>query len=462
MQLCFVLMPFGVKTGPDGKTINFDKVYERLIRPSIAAAGLEPLRADHEEAGGFIQKPMFEALLLCEFAVADLTFANPNVFYELGIRHAVRPWSTIPIMADGGRLPIDVDALKTVFYKIGADGLPDAESIQAASGVISAMLVSAKTGIVKDSPIYQLLDYYSPPRLDHEKADIFRDQVKYSREMKEKLADARSCKEGALEALKDVEAELGDVANAESGVVVDLMLSYRSKKAFQEMIDLVAKMALPLQGTVMVQEQFALALNRVDKSDRAERVLLDLIEKRGPSSETYGLLGRIYKDRWTVEMDRWREAHQTGVNYLANGILDQGIAAYLKGFEADWRDAYPGINAVTLMELHEPPDPRRLEIIPVVRYSVTRRIAKGVPDYWDHATLLELDFLAADQQAAFAALGNAVAAIKENDTFQPTTTANNLSLILEARERRGQSEPWMATIVEELRKRAEPKETVAG
>jgi hypothetical protein len=116
-MLCFALMPFGIKTGPDGRTINFDKVYEQLIKPAIIAVGLEPIRADHEEAGGFIQKPMFEALLLCEFAVADLTNANPNVFYELGIRHAVRPWSTVPIMAEGGRLPIDVDALKTVFYK---------------------------------------------------------------------------------------------------------------------------------------------------------------------------------------------------------------------------------------------------------------------------------------------------------------------------------------------------------
>src|ERR1035441_8333195 len=80
------------------------------------------------------------------------------------------------------------------------------------------------------------------------------------------------------------------------------------------------------------------------------------------------------------------------------------IEAYLKGFEADWRDAYPGVNAVTLMELHDPPDPRRMDLIPVVRYSVERRISKGAPDYWDYATLLELAMLASDQQKAFAAL----------------------------------------------------------
>ena len=49
------------------------------------------MRADEEMAGGIIHKPMFERLILCEYAVADLTAANAKVCYELGVRHAVRP-----------------------------------------------------------------------------------------------------------------------------------------------------------------------------------------------------------------------------------------------------------------------------------------------------------------------------------------------------------------------------------
>jgi hypothetical protein len=118
------------------------------------------------------------------------------------------------------------------------------------------------------------------------------------------------------------------------------------------------------------------------------------------------------------------------------------------------------------MELREPPDPRRREIIPVVQYSTARRIAGGNPDYWDHATLLELAVLAGDQQHAIAAMSNALAAIR--DIFEPDTTANNLAMIFHAKERRGESEPWMAKIVERLRERANPKaaspehETEAG
>src|SRR5664280_708640 len=442
MQLCFVLMPFGIKTGPDGRTINFDTVYEQLIKPAIAAAGLEPIRADHEEAGGFIQKPMFEALLLCEFAVADLSNANPNVFYELGIRHAVRPWSTVPIMAEGGRLPIDVDALKTVFYQIGSNGAPSPDKLETTRNVIAGMLREAKSSSLKDSPIYQLIDYYPQPQLDHEKADIFRNRVKYSREVKDKLAEAR---QQSVEALASVEEHLGSIEDVESGVVIDLMLSYRSRKAFSQMIQLIEKMSPALRQTVMVQEQYALALNREKQPDKAESVLLELIKKRGPTSETYGILGRVYKDQWEAAL-------KAGDEFLAQGILDKAIEAYLKGFEADWRDAYPGVNAVTLMELHDPPDPRRMDLIPVVRYSVERRISKGAPDYWDYATLLELAMLASDQQKAFAALSSSLAAIRE--IFEPDTTARNLRLIVEAKGKRGELQPWMEKVVEKLAERA--------
>src|SRR3954447_19327840 len=80
--LCFVVMPFGVKPDGAGGSIDFDAVYSSLLAPGIREAGLEPLRADQERVGGLIQKPMFERLILSDYAVADLTTANANVFYE--------------------------------------------------------------------------------------------------------------------------------------------------------------------------------------------------------------------------------------------------------------------------------------------------------------------------------------------------------------------------------------------
>ena len=432
--LCFVLMPFGKKLDASGLEIDFEAVYQDLIVPAVAIADMTPLRADEEMTGGIIQKPLFERLIFCEYAVADLTTANSNVYYELGVRHAVRPWSTILLFSKGGRqLPFDVSSLRAIPYPLGADGRPI--RIDSTCDVIAARLHEARNART-DSPIYQLVDNY--PDIDHTKTDVFREQVQYSMETKTRLATAR--KEG-IRKLKAIEKELAPIRDQESGVVIDLFLSYRAVEAWDEMISLVGKMHAPLAATVMVREQQSLALNRAGQSEEAERVLLDLIHKRGSSSESYGILGRVYKDRWET-------AQKAGKAILAKGFIEKAIEAYLRGFETDWRDAYPGINAATLMELKDPPDDRRHKIIPVVTYAVERRIAAGQPDYWDHATLLELAVLSRDEAAADKALANAAAVVREK--WEPETTARNLRLIREARERRKQDLPWLIQIEDAL------------
>lgn len=293
--LCFVLMPFGKKLGAAGTVINFDAVYKELIAPAISEAGLEPLRADEEMTGGIIHKPMFERLILCEYAVADLTTANANVFYELGVRHAVRQWSTVLLFTEGStQLPFDVAPLRALPYRLSPEGKP--ADLHVVKHALVERLNEAKSANI-DSPIFQLVEGF--PEVDHTKTDVFRDRVKYSALMKEKLAAAR--KDG-LQAIQAVERELGEIPNSESGVVVDLFLSYRAVEAWPEMIKLVKKMSPPLAASVMVQEQHALALNRHGKGEEAEKVLKDLIDRRGPSSETYGILGRVYKDRWEAAL----------------------------------------------------------------------------------------------------------------------------------------------------------------
>jgi tetratricopeptide (TPR) repeat protein len=438
-SLCFVLMPFGKKPQASGALIDFDAVYDDLIRPAIVEADLDPLRADEEQAGGIIHTPMFERLILCEYAVADLTTANANVFYELGLRHAVKPASTVLLFASGtGQLPFDVAPLRAIPYHLTPDGKPDNPAADRVS-LVDRLKEARKGGT--DSPVFQLVDGF--PDIQRLKTDVFRERVEYSARMKERLGDARKKKSRA--AIADLEKEIGAIPDAEAGVVVDLLLSYRAVKGWEQMISLVGKMSPALSATVMIQEQLGLALNRAGRGDAAEKVLLELIERRGPSSETYGILGRVYKDRW-------EEALKSGDKFLAKGLLDRAVEAYLKGFEADWRDAYPGVNAVTLMELKDPPDPRSEQIVPVVRYAVERRIASGRPDYWDYASRLELATLAQDEQKAVGALPDALAAVRES--WEAETTARNLRLIREARERRGKTIDWATEIENELQKRA--------
>lgn len=436
LPLCFILMPFGKKPASDGRVVDFDAVYERLIKPAVIAADLEPLRADEEVGGGVIHKAMFERLILCEYAIADLTTANANVFYELGLRHAVRPSATQLLFAEGwGQLPFDVSLLRALPYKVGADGTP-AEA--ARDGAALTEKLRAARQALPDSPLFQMVEGF--PDIQRLKTDVFRDRVRYAEDVKARLAAARRAGDDAVAA---VEVELGDIGHADAAVVIDLFLSYRSVKAWQAMVDLVGRMAPPLAATVMVREQLGLALNRADRGEEAEAVIQTLIAERGASSETYGILGRVYKDRWD-------SAVQRGETILARGLLEKAINAYLRGFEADWRDAYPGVNAVTLMELREPPDPRQAALLPVVAYAVGRRIAAGQPDYWDYASCLELAVLARDQGGAEAALADALAHVRE--TWEPETTARNLSLILGSMNRRNEITDWLQRIIAALGK----------
>jgi tetratricopeptide (TPR) repeat protein len=435
--LCFVFMPHSGKPDARGLRINFDTVYRDLLEPAIREAELDPVRAEEGLAEGKKRQAMYEQLILCEYAVTDLTAADANLFYALGGRLAARPGTTVLIFSERSRPRFHIASHQPLTYALNREGLPrNGVSFRAAL----AMRLKEAREAPPDMPIYQFLEDY--PDVARTKTDVFREKVCYSPDRKAQLAAAR--KKG-IEALRAIEAELGKIKDTESGVVIDLLLSYRAVQAWKEMTELVKKMSRPLASTVMVREQLALALNRLGEAGQAEEIVKELIERRGPSSETCSILGRVYKDLWD-------EALKKKELLVAKSLLEKAIEAYLAGFEADWRDAYPGINTVTLMELRDPPDPRRERLLPVIVYSVERRIAKGKADYWDYATLIELGVLGKNQQQAITSLNVAVTLVRES--WEPATTARNLRLIREARKLRNDEVHWADEIELKLLERS--------
>ncbi len=435
-------MPFGTKTDESGKTVEFDKIYKNIIKPAVVNAGLTPIRADEEIVGGIIHKPMLERLMLCDYAIADLTTANANVFYELGVRHGIRPHSTILTFAKGMRLPFDVAPLRGLPYKIDENGCP--LDIEDAIANITSRLEECRTPI-DDSPVFQLISDMPRMEISRLKTDTFRESVKYSNLYKDKLESARKID---TKAVASIEAELGNIIDVDPAIIIDLFLSYRSVENWNSMIKLVEKMSPILAQVVLVQEQLGFAYNRLGNHEKAESILREVIEKYGASSETNGILGRVYKDLWKKHKEK-------GESIVARGFLKKSIECYLEGFQSDWRDAYPGINAVTLMEMTDPIDKRQSELLPVVLYSVERRISTKHPDYWDYATLLELKILSNDSGDAMNSLENAVASVREK--WEPKTTANNIKSIIDVRQRRGDNTGWIEEIYKELLKAGENK-----
>ena len=105
------------------------------------------------------------------------------------------------------------------------------------------------------------------------------------------------------------------------------------------------------------------------------------------------------------------------------------------------------------MEIREPGGSAQAELLPVVRYACLRRIEGGSPDYWDHATRLELGVIARDADEATLGARAALAAVRES--WEPASTAYNLSLIRESRAERDEVVAWADEIEAELKRAGE-------
>lgn len=432
-QVCFVDMPFGKKIDPRSRTeIDFDKVYENAIRPAVEAAGLDCVRGDQEQTGGIIHAAMLGRLLLAEFVVADLTTANPNVFYELGVRHTAKPYTTIPIFAAVGELPFDVTMVRAIPYDL-EEGVLVPEAAKELKEKLQNRLRRALEGpVTKDSPLFQLFDGFPGIEMSHELTDVFRDRVKYCQQLKSELSAARQLKpqQSAIEELGRIERTFGDLRTLERGVLVDLMLSYRATEAWDQLVDLYDRMPADVAQAPVVRQQLGFALNRRNQGSdrvRAIQILEELIDEFGDSAETLGILARIHKDRFTDARENNDPA--------ADGYLDLAIEGYSRGFEAEPADYYPGVNALNLL-LQKNDEASRLEILrlaPLVTYAAVRRGGEKARDYWTAATVLELACISGDYGLAERVLPRALS-FPAMEAWMYRTTTRNLNLLSDTRE----------------------------
>jgi hypothetical protein len=117
---CFVIMPFG-QAGTEDHTRNL-KIYQQLIKPVLHECGFKSIRADELEHLGNITRDIIELLYESNLVIADLSGKNANVFYELGVRHALFRYGTVPIVRKGETLPFDIANYRAIFYSTELDG----------------------------------------------------------------------------------------------------------------------------------------------------------------------------------------------------------------------------------------------------------------------------------------------------------------------------------------------------
>ena len=147
---------------------------------------------------------MFERLLLAEIAIVDVTNNNANVFYELGVRHAALPNSTIIIAANGGSLPFDITLIRTVPYRLENGKLGDAAAAELVTMLEEQLEHALGERDVQDSPLFQLIPQFPGIHLSHEVTENFRDRARYIDATRQRLFTARelSGKEARLAAVR--------------------------------------------------------------------------------------------------------------------------------------------------------------------------------------------------------------------------------------------------------------------
>ena len=279
--------------------MDFDQIYEMAIAPAIVDVGLEPIRGDRERTGGVIHSQMFGRLLLSEYVVADLTLANPNVFYELGIRHMARPFTTIPIFASVHAIPFDVSLVRAIPYSLESGKLT-AEAAAKLKADLASRLKTATDGAPSlDSPIFQLIPGFPVIDLPDSVTAIFQDKVKNSEIFRKRLADARakaSDTERLFDALLEIRRSFGK-SKGRADVLMDLLLSLRDvsgdSRRIKPMVKLSDEFPDQLKSSAVVRQQLALALNRRNRPgdrDEARRILEVLIAEKGADPETLGIL----------------------------------------------------------------------------------------------------------------------------------------------------------------------------
>src|SRR5215472_17263881 len=160
----FIVRPFLVKEG-----INFEKIHEELIRPALKLADIEGDTTAAVFEAGNIREDMFQRLLLADMVLADISIPNPNVYYELGIRHALRGRQTFMIRAKVTKPKEHRTSADEVPFDLKTDRYLEYDSANPSASVADLVqgLKHTKVSDRTDSPVFRSLPRLEEP--DHSK-----------------------------------------------------------------------------------------------------------------------------------------------------------------------------------------------------------------------------------------------------------------------------------------------------
>lgn len=320
-KTCFVIIGFGPKKDhATNRMLDLDKTFENLIKPVFKELKIDCFRAKEIRHTGTIDVPMYEWIYKADIVVADISTLNPNALYELGVRHALRPFSTIVISEKELDPPFDTNHTVIEKYEhLGSDiGVSEARRFKKSLKLkVQAILDAQKN----DSPVYTFLPKLIPPKFEEAALTPIVLEKTIDPSFSDLIQDAERAKE--KNELK-IAAEL-----------------YKVCLDFEP-------------GNTFLRQRLALVTykagkpNPVKALEEAEKILDDLNPETTTDAETLGLSGAINKRLYEINgnlkcLDKalWfyergyyiQQDYYTGINYayqlsLKASITDDRMEAY--------------------------------------------------------------------------------------------------------------------------------------
>lgn len=478
-------MPFGqsVKVGEparDPKELaNFRNVYERLLKPAIEQAGCSPIRADSETSAGDIRTDMFFELVTADLVVADVSAANVNVFYELGIRDGVCPRGVFLVRGNWPwAAPFDIAPDRTFtyehkFFEVGTEA-----AVQDKKGLEDE--VDRLAGVLKQA-IHDDQQTYGSPVYSH--LPGLRSPV---------WKDIQIPKAQYFMALRD--NWLGRVRVAQEkgrpGHILTLAEDaptrvYRSQVLFtaaQALIGLTRYDAAEqvLREVLSIDEdykdarlQLGVVLDLQGRTGEAEAEIRTILDKRVDDALAYANLGHVYRSLWRLKWKRRRGAAQQA-RQIAKDNYTLAAAAF-RGFsralEMDPGSYFSGLNVVLLLAIIDdlfegevrPPDfgsDSYTDLIPIVSFAARcakrRAQESGNHDdqFWSTTSLSAMALFQGHEAEAHQLIEDACA-FPQTTLFQKETLKHRLQLL----EELGFKADFAARAIDLIVKSTEKKKT---
>ncbi len=396
-KTCFVVMGFGKKTDyATGRVLDLDKSYAYIIKPAAEEAGLVCKRADEIVHSGTIDVPMYEQLLTADVVIADVSTSNPNAFYELGVRHALRPYTTITMAEDKMVFPFDISHIAIQKYHHLGEDIGYGEAVRM-KGVLKSAILTILDNPKNDSPVYTFFTDLEPPM-----RKVIAQAVARAAPAAAFTGPAApaSASDGSTqtvsELLKQADAAMGasDFLTAKSLLKVVRGIAPKDPFIAQKLALATYKSGIPTPIAALQE---------------AAGILSELKPETSTDTETLGLWGAVHKRVWDLTGQRPN--------------LDGAIFGYEKGFSLK-NDYWNGINLAFLYNVRAANSTGREAIADQVLAERTRRqvlaiceaalngnAAGGAPHerYWLFATMAEAWLGLGDKQKSDAYLAQAAA-----------------------------------------------------